>query len=76
MRQPGTLEPTPVVLLLLVVIAELTLTLRSHAALGLQHLLCFVWSWLVSLVGVEVLEVRARVRPDLIKVADGVVPLL
>ena len=57
------------------VIAEFTLTLRGHAALGLQHLLCLVWSWLVSLVCVEVLEVRARVRPDLIEVADRMVPL-
>ena len=70
-----TIKPTPVVLLLLVVIAEFTLTLRGHAALGLQHLLCFVWSWLVSLVCVEVLEVGARVGANLIEVADGMVPL-
>lgn len=69
------MKPTPIVLLLLVVIAKFTLTLRGHAALGLQHLLCFARSWLVSLVGVEILEVRARMGTDLIEVADGVVPL-
>lgn len=57
------------------VIAEFTLTLRGHAALGLQHLLRFVRSWLVSLVCVEVLEIRARLGADLIEVADRVVPL-
>ena len=57
------------------VVAKFPLTLRSHAALGLQHLLCFVWSWLVSLVCVEVLEVGARMGPDLIEVRDRVVPL-
>ena len=69
------MRPTPIVLLLLVVVAEFTLTLRRHAALGLQHLLCFVWSWLVSLVCVKILEVRARMGPALIEIADGVVPL-
>ena len=57
------------------VVAEFTLTLRSHAALGLQHLLGFVRSWLVSLVGVEALKVGARMGSDLIEVANRVVPL-
>ena len=75
MLQHRVIEPTSVVLLLLVVIAEFTLALRGHAALGLQHLLCFIWSWLVSLVCIKILKVRARMGADLIEVADRVVPL-
>ena len=68
-------RPTPIVLLLLMVVAQFTLTLRGHTALGLQHLLCFIWPCLVSLICVEVLEVRTRMRPDLIEIADRVVSL-
>lgn len=69
------MEPTPVVLLLLVIIAKFTLTLGGHAALGLQHLLCFVWSWLVSLVCVKILEIRTRMGADLIELADRMMSL-
>ena len=60
-----TREHTPVILLLLVVVAKLSFTLRSHASFRLQHLLGFVRSWLVSLICVETLEIRARLRAKL-----------
>ena len=56
---------TPVILLLLVVVAKLSFTLRSHAAFRLQHLLGFIRSWLLSLICVETLEVGARLRAKL-----------
>ena len=58
-------EHTPVILLLLVVVAELSFTLRSHASFRLQHLLGFVRSWLMSLIGVETLQIGARLRAKL-----------
>ena len=70
-----TIEPTPVILLLLVVVAQFTLTLRGHAALGLQHLFCFIRSWLVSLICVKVLKVRASMGADLIEIANGMMSL-
>ena len=70
-----TIEPTPVILLLLVVVAQFPLTLRGHTALGLQHLFCFIRSWLVSLVCVKILKIRASMGADLIEVANGVMPL-
>lgn len=56
-------RPTSVVLLLLMVVSQLTLPLSRHPPLRLHHLLCLVGATrgLVSLVGVEVLEVRGRV---------------
>jgi hypothetical protein len=52
-------RPTSVILLLLVVIPELTLSLSSHSPLGLHHLLCLVGAarGLVPLAGVEGLQV-------------------
>ena len=70
-----TIEPTPVILLFLVVVAQFTLTLRGHAALGLQHLFCFIRSWLVSLVRIEILKVRASMGADLVEIANGVMSL-
>jgi hypothetical protein len=48
-----------IVLLLLVVVAELSLTLRCHPPLRLHHLLGLIGTtwWLVPLAGVEALEV-------------------
>ena len=60
-----TREHTPIILLLLVVVAKLSFTLRSHASFRLQHLLGFVRSWLVSLICVETLEIGARLRAKL-----------
>ena len=60
-----TREHTPVILLLLVVVAELSFTLRSHASFRLQHLLGFVRSWLMSLICVETLQIGARLRAKL-----------
>ena len=60
-----TRKHTPVILLLLVVVAKLSFALRSHASFRLQHLLGFVRSWLVSLVCVETLEIGARLRAKL-----------
>lgn len=66
----------PIILLLLVIVAQFTLTLRGHAALGLQHLFCFIRSWLVSLICVKILKVRASMRADLIEIAaNGVMSL-
>lgn len=53
-------RPTSVILLLLMVVAELALALSRHPPLGLHHLFRLVGAarGLVSLGGVEVLEVR------------------
>ena len=64
-----TREHTPVILLLLVVVAKLPFALRSHASFRLQHLLGFVRSWLVSLICVETLEIGARLWAKLLIVA-------
>jgi hypothetical protein len=52
-------RPTSVILLLLMVVPKLTLSLSRHSSLGLHHLLCLVRAarGLVSLAGVEVLQV-------------------
>lgn len=57
-------RPTSVVLLLLMVVPKLSLPLGGHSPLGLHHLLRLVRAarGLVSLGGVEVLQVRRRVR--------------
>jgi hypothetical protein len=47
---------TSVILLFLVVVAQFSLTLGGHAALGLRHLLGFGLAALVALVGVEALH--------------------
>lgn len=71
-------RPTPVVLLLLMVITKLTLPLSSHSPLGLHHLLRLVRAarGLVPLRCVEVLQVgRVLVRrtaADITKVGHGV----
>jgi hypothetical protein len=52
------------------VIAKLALTLRSHSALGLHHLLCLVGPALKALGGVEILKVRGRVRAGGIEFAN------
>ena len=64
---------TPVVLLLLMIVAKLTLPLRSHAAFGLHHLFRLVRTWLMTLVGVEVLQTRARLWTHLIRIVNGMV---
>lgn len=63
--------PTSVVLLLLVVVAQLSLPLGRHPSLCLHHLLDLVGAtrWLVSLAGVEALQVRAREGARIPKVA-------
>jgi hypothetical protein len=55
---------TSVILLLLVIVAQFTLTLSSHSSLGLQHLLGLALSsaW-ETLTRIEVLETR-RARPS------------
>lgn len=55
-------RPTSVVLLLLMIVAKLALPLSRHPPLGLHHLLRLVGAarGLVSLGGVEILEVRRR----------------
>lgn len=55
-------RPTSVVLLLLMIVAKLALPLSCHPPLGLHHLLRLVGAarGLVSLGGVEILEVRRR----------------
>ncbi len=55
---------TSVVLLLLMIIAQLALTLRCHPALSLHHLLGLTRTGLVTLCGIEVLQVGRRVRPQ------------
>lgn len=70
-------RPTSVVLLLLMVVPKLSLPLGGHSPLGLHHLFRLVRAarGLVSLRGVEVLEVRARVRAARItKIGHGVGP--
>ena len=70
----GRGRPTSIVLLLLMVIAELTLSLSRHPPLCLHDLLSFARaSWLVALSCVEVLQVRGRIRPGITEIADGVV---
>lgn len=46
---------TPIVLLLLVIVAKLAFSLRRHPALGLHDLLRFIRPGLMALAGVEVL---------------------
>lgn len=55
-------RPTSVVLLLLMIVAKLALPLSRHPPLGLHHLLRLVGAarGLVSLGGIEVLEIRRR----------------
>lgn len=70
-------RPTSIVLLLLVIVAELSLALCCHPSLRLHHLFGLVRAprWLVPLVCVEVLEVRAGEGARIPKVAAGrVVP--
>jgi hypothetical protein len=57
-------RPTSVVLLLLVVVPKLSFPLGGHSPLGLHHLFRLVRAarGLMSLRGVEVLQVRAWVR--------------
>lgn len=63
---------TPIVLLFLVIVPKLPLPLGSHTTLGLHHLVGFVRSTLMPLVGVEVLEVGARVGMHGFAVANRV----
>jgi hypothetical protein len=57
-------RPTSVVLLLLMVVPQLSLPLSGHSPFGLHHLFRLVGAarGLVPLGGVEVLQIRARVR--------------
>lgn len=64
---------TPIVLLLLVIVAKLALTLSSHAPFGLHHLVCVTLARLIALAGVVTLEVRRRVGSHAIVIANGMV---
>ena len=62
-------RPTSVVLLLLMIVAKLALPLSRHPPLGLHHLLRLVGAarGLVSLGGIEILEIRrGGARPAII----------
>lgn len=65
---------TSIVLLLLVVVAELPLTLCRHSALRLHHLFCLIWTTLKPLSGVEALDVGGWVHTR-IKITQRVVAL-
>lgn len=70
-------RPTSIVLLLLVVVAELSLTLSCHPPLRLHHLLGLVRATrrLVPLAGIEALEVGPGKGPRITEItADRVVP--
>jgi len=64
-----------VVLLLLVIVAQLTLTLSRHPSLRLCHLVCVVGSRRIALVLVEALDVGRRVGAGAVVLADRVVAL-
>ena len=68
------LPRTSVVLLLLVIVAELPLTLCRHPTLRLHHLFYFIGATLESLRGIEALNVGSRVHPR-IELADRVMTL-
>ena len=75
-----TLGLTPIVLLLLMIITQLALSLCSHAAFGLVHLLIFTWSWLVPLMRIKVLQIGPGMGPQLdvphlFIIADGIAVL-
>lgn len=74
LRLYGGGRPTSVVLLLLMIVAQLTLTLGCHAALSLDNLLGLVGSarGLVSLAGVKVLEVRLVGTASVAELGHGV----
>ena len=55
------------------IVAELSFPLRGHAPFGLQHLLGFIRTRLVTLIGIEVLQSRSRLWPHLIGIIDGMV---
>lgn len=65
--------PTSIVLLLLVVVAELSLTLCCHPPLCLHHLLGLICTagWLVPLASIEALEVGPRERARIAEIAPG-----
>lgn len=68
-------RPTSVVLLLLMVVPKLSLPLSGHSPLGLHHLFRLVRAarGLVPLGGVEVLQIRLRVRAArIIEIGHGV----
>jgi hypothetical protein len=74
-KNKQTLPRTSVVLLLLVIVAELPLTLSRHPTLCLHHLLYFIGTALEALRRVEALQVGVGVHPRSVEVADGVVAL-
>jgi hypothetical protein len=74
MVKGNTRSRTSVVLLLLVVVAELPLTLCCHSTLRLHHLFCLIWTTLEPLSGVEALNVGGWVH-TCIKVTQRVVAL-
>lgn len=69
------LPRTSVVLLLLVIVAELPLTLRCHPTFRLHHLFYFIGAALETLGGIEAWHVRARVHTGSIEVANRVMAL-
>ena len=64
---------TSIILLLLVVVAKLAFSLRSHTSLSLHHLFRFTGPLLMALIGIEILQPRARLWPNLIRVVNGMV---
>jgi hypothetical protein len=64
-----------VILLLLVVVAQLSLTLSRHPTLRLSHLIRIVRSRRIALVLVETLDVRGRVGARAVVLAHGMVAL-
>lgn len=67
--------PTSIILLLLMVVAQFSLTLSRHSSLCLHHLFGFICAsrWLVSLVGIEVLNIGSRERPSITEIANRMV---
>ena len=72
--QRQMLPRTSVVLLLLVIVAELPLTLCCHPTLRLHHLLYFIGATLETLRGIEALDIGTGMHPG-IELADRVMTL-
>lgn len=74
-KNAKTLPRTSVVLLLLMVVAQLPLTLCCHPTFCLHYLFHFTGATLESLSSIESLKVGRRLSPSTIEFADGVVTL-
>lgn len=64
----GRKGPTPIILLLLVIVTKLALALGSHSTLGLLHLIDLGVTGLIASICIIVLEVRRRMGTDGVKV--------